>query len=296
VIHTKLSREWIRSLASRIRDAEYILLGAGAGLSADAGYDYLESVEFLKRYPYLRPVGVHCRYHSIGFEWPTKSMEWAFYARQMEQDLYAAPPDPAPYLRLRELTKHADRWVFTSNADDLFARTGFDPERIWTVQGTFSNLQCQQPCGEEVWPSRPYFDRILPCVDLSSGELTDPGVVPRCPHCGGDMMLNVRGGPWFVERPYAGQCAAFQSWLRKAGSGRLLVIEIGAGFNTPTVIRWPCEAITARHPGAHLIRINPHHPELHFPLGHRATLVAMRAGGVLAALSGRDKCRNGVRQ
>jgi NAD-dependent SIR2 family protein deacetylase len=274
-------------LTDRIRDAEYILIGAGAGLSADAGYDYLESADFLRRYPYLERIGVQCRYHSIGFEWPTKSMEWAFYARQLEQDLYGAPPRPEPYLDLRELTKHADRWVFTSNADDLFRRLGFDAARIWTVQGTFSNLQCQRPCCPEVWGSRPHVERILPCIDLSTGELNDRSVVPLCPRCGGDMMLNVRGGNWFVEEPYESQCAAFQAWLRNAVKGRLLVIEIGAGFNTPSVIRWPCEAITAKHEGVHLIRINPQHPALRFPLGERATVVAMRASTVLAAVSTR---------
>ena len=287
MIHRDLSPELIQTLVSQIRDAEYILVGAGAGLSADAGYDYLESAEFLRRYPYLERVGVHCRYHSIGFEWPTRSMEWAFYARHLEQDLYGAPPHPEPYVYLRELTDHADRWVFTSNADDLFCRLGFDPARIWTVQGTFSNLQCQRPCCADVWESRPYVERLLPCIDLNTGELIDHSVVPLCPRCGGDMMLNVRGGSWFVERPYEGQRSAFQGWLRKAVRGRLLVIEIGAGFNTPSVIRWPCEAIAAKHHGVHLIRINPQHPKTRFPIGERATVVAMRASLVLSAVATR---------
>ena len=101
------------------------------------------------------------------------------------------------------------------------------------------------------------------------------------------MMLNVRGGFWFVERPYEGQRAAFQGWLRKAIGGRLLVIEIGAGFNTPSVIRWPCEAITVRHHGAHLIRINPQHPKPQFQVGERATVVAMPASLVLSAVATR---------
>jgi NAD-dependent SIR2 family protein deacetylase len=286
LIHANLSPELIRTLLSLIRDAEYILIGAGAGLSTDAGYDYLESVEFLKRYPYLEQVGVHCRYHSIGFEWPTKSMEWAFYARQLEEDLYGDPPHPEPYVHLRELTGHANRWVFTSNADDLFRRLGYDPQRIWTVQGTFSNLQCLRPCCDDVWESRPYIERLLPCIDLGTGDLTDHSVLPLCPRCGGDMMLNVRGGSWFVESPYGGQKAAFQEWMHKAGAGRLVVIEIGAGFNTPSVIRWPCEVITARHRKAHLMRINPHHPKTQFPVGERATVLAMRAAPVLSALAG----------
>jgi NAD-dependent SIR2 family protein deacetylase len=285
MIHTEFRPELIDSLRARLRDAEYILIGAGAGLSADAGYDYLESVRFLERYPYLERVGVHCRYHSIGFQWPTKSMEWAFYARQLEEDLYSAPPHPAPYVHLRELTAHADRWVFTSNADDLFCRLGFDPNRIWTVQGTFSNLQCLRPCCEEVWDSRRYVERLLRCVDPASGELTDPSAVPLCPRCGRDMMLNVRGGSWFVEKTHAAQGEAFRGWLKKAVEGRLVVIEAGAGFNTPSVIRWPCEIITAKNRSAHLIRINPHHPKTQFPVGDRATLLAMGAAKVLAAIA-----------
>ncbi len=102
------------------------------------------------------------------------------------------------------------------------------------------------------------------------------------------MMLNVRGGSWFVEQPYESQRVAFQDWLARAvQGGRLLVIEVGAGFNTPTVIRWPCEWITARNANARLIRINLHHPELRFPVAERATVVALSAADVLSALSAR---------
>lgn len=284
MIHSDLSPALARDLARLIGEAEYILIGAGAGLSADAGYDYTESVQFLKRYPYLKAIGIHCSYLSIGYRWPRKSMEWAFYARQLEEDLYSPPPNPSPYFQLKALTEHADRWVFTSNADDLFARLGFSPGRLWTVQGTFAHLQCLRPCCEEVWESRPYVERLLPRVDLSTGDLTDPTAVPRCPYCGSDMMLNVRGGDWFVEKPYEGQRAAFREWLRNAATGRLVVIEIGAGFNTPSVIRWPCEAIVAKHPNAHLIRINLHHPKTQVSLGGRTTSIAMRAAEVISAL------------
>lgn len=286
MIHKTLSPELVRDLAKLIAGAEYILIGAGAGLSADAGYDYTESVQFLKRYPYLRALGLHCRYLSIGFRWPKKSMEWAFYARQLEEDLFGPPPNPAPYLQLRELTARADRWVFTSNADNLFPRLGFEPEQLWTVQGTFAHLQCLRPCCDEVWESKPFVERLLPKVDLKTGDLTDPDVVPLCPYCGGDMMLNVRGGDWFVEKPYEGQRTRFREWLKQAAVGRLVVIEIGAGFNTPSVIRWPCEAIVSRHRKAHLIRINPDHPETSYPMDGRCTRIAARAGEVLPLLAG----------
>jgi NAD-dependent SIR2 family protein deacetylase len=295
LIHTDLSPELLRSLATLIGGADYLLIGAGAGLSADAGYDYGESEQFLKRYPYLKSVGVHCRYHSIGFRWPSKSMEWAFYARHLEEDLYSPPPNPSPYLQLAELTRRADRWVFTSNADDLFPRLGFSAERLWTVQGTFHNLQCLRPCCDQVWESKPYIDRLLPSINLKTGDVADPSVVPHCPRCGGDMMLNVRGGRWFVEKPYDSQRAAFEKWLSEAARGRLIVLDIGSGFNTPSVIRWPCEVIVAKHSNAHLIRINLHHPKTQLPVDGRATCISMRASEVTAALHAHSAPLDGAR-
>jgi len=51
----------------------------------------------------------------------------------------------------------------------------------------------------------------------------------------------------------------FLDWLNRTASGRLVILEIGAGFSTPSVIRWPCESIARTHPDACLIRINPRH-------------------------------------
>ena len=203
--HRDLTPELVQQVSRLISEADHILIGAGAGMSADAGYDYTESEEFLRRYPYLRAVGVLSRYHSIGFHWPTKTMQWAFYARHLQDVLYSPPPSPEPYIRLKAITERANCWVLTSNADNLFPRMGFDPERLWTRQGTYANLQCLRPCCEEVWESAPYVERLLPKVDHRTGELTDRSAVPRCPRCGGDMMLNVRGGSWFVEKPYESQ-------------------------------------------------------------------------------------------
>jgi NAD-dependent SIR2 family protein deacetylase len=211
-------------------------------------------------------------------------MQWAFYARHLQDVLYSHPPRPEPYIRLKAITEHASRWVLTSNADNLFPRMGFDPERLWTRQGTYANLQCLRPCCEAVWESAPYVERLMPKVDHTTGELSDRSAVPRCPRCRGDMMLNVRGGSWFVEKPYELQGRRFNEWLGAASKGQFLIIEIGAGYSTPSVIRWPCEALAANSPNAHLIRVNLHHPEAHDSLHGRSTCIAARGATVLSML------------
>lgn len=281
----KIEPKLVERVSRLIADADHILIGAGAGLSTDAGFDFGESEQFQRRYPYLRPLGILTPGHSIGFPWPSKSIKWAFYARFVEEILHTPPPNPEPYLQLERITRHADRWVVTSNADNLFVRLGFDPERVWTRQGTFAHLQCLRPCCEEVWDSAPYVERLLEKVDLVAGDLTDDSVIPRCPRCGGEMMLYVREGAWFAEKPLEKQQEAFLEWLEQTRTGRLVVIEIGAGFSTPIVIRWPCESIAAHHPNAQLIRINPEHPQTRHPMNGRITCVEARAARVLSLLS-----------
>jgi NAD-dependent SIR2 family protein deacetylase len=281
-------RSEIEAAAELLAAADLILIGAGAGMSVDAGYDYNEREQFLKSYPYLEKIGVHCRYHSIGFPWPSKTIQWAFYARHLQDVLYTPPPNPAPYTELDALTAHADRWVLTSNADNLFARMGFDAERLWTRQGTYSHLQCLRPCTQEVWDAKPYMEAILPKIDMRTGELTDASLVPVCPRCGGDVFLNVRGGAWFVEAPYAAQEERFHRWLQSTTRGRLVLLDIGTGFSTPSVVRWPMESIAASHPDAHLIRVNPDHPEVDARLRGKATSVALSAEKFLEAVRRRQ--------
>jgi NAD-dependent SIR2 family protein deacetylase len=164
---------------------------------------------------------------------------------------------------LRALTERADRFVLTTNADDLFERTGFDAQKLWTRQGSYSRLQCLSPCDpSSTWPAEPWVAAAAPAVDLATEELSDPALWPRCPRCGGVAMMNVRGGDWFIETPYEAQGERFAAWLRRAQAGRLLVLDVGTGFNTPSVARWPAEQIAARHPDADLVRVNQLHPEV----------------------------------
>ncbi|MCY1041599.1 hypothetical protein OV208_09760 [Corallococcus sp. bb12-1] len=96
--------------------------------------------------------------------------------------------------------------------------------------------------------------------------------------------MNVRLDAGFVEAPYVEQAQRFRQWLHEGAKSRILVIEIGAGFNTPSVVRWRMEHLVQQHPGARLIRINPSEPELPEALGERAVALAMGAEQALGLL------------
>ena len=155
--------------------------------------------------------------------------------------------------------------MLTSNVDGRFAENGFDTQRLYTPQGDFEVpntrneltcfrmthfqkkkkisqkwIQCYNKCTQQVWPSKTYYEKIIKNTNPETQEVTDPSVIPTCPNCKGPMMMNVRGGDFFLETPYEEQHKRFTKWIndKAANKKKLLMIEIGAGFNTPSVIRW----------------------------------------------------------
>lgn len=283
---TQLTADVVEQVAELIEGADHVLIGAGAGMSVDAGFDYTSEAQFVRRYPRLAERGPRCRYHVFGYPWPSDAVQWGHIARHLEELRFSPPPNPAPYHQLRALTQDKDRFVITSNADDLFERSGFELDRLWTRQGSYSRLQCLKPCRDSsTWKAEAWVQAALPRVDPVTEELVDPGLVPRCPNCGGEAMLNVRGGDWFIETPYEAQEERFGRWLAQAKRGRLLVLDVGTGFNTPVVIRWPAEEIALESDDAFLVRVNKLHPEVPAELEGRALGVASAGAPLWAALA-----------
>jgi len=94
--------------------------------------------------------------------------------------------------------------------------------------------------------------------------------------------MNVRGGGWFVEAPYQAERQRWAEWVQGTLAGKLVCLELGVGFNTPSVIRWPLEQITSQHPRATLLRINRDHPQVPRELAGKALAVAAPLDQVLA--------------
>jgi hypothetical protein len=61
----------------------------------------------------------------------------------------------------------------------------------------------------------------------------------------------------FVESPWLERQPGYASFVNRSFGGRLVLLELGVGFNTPSIIRWSFEWIASRHPNATLVRINP---------------------------------------
>ncbi|WP_133918022.1 NAD-dependent protein deacetylase of SIR2 family [Streptomyces sp. NBC_00582] len=278
-VSTAPPRETIRAW---VEEADRVLIAAGAGLSAAAGYDYGDTERFRELFPALYRLGLRSRY-LLGVPLP-RDMMWGYWAVHIDDIRYDPRPNPL-YRKLRELVGERDHWVMTSNVDALFARNGFEADRIFTPQGDYGHLQCTVPCSRDTWPSRPFLDAVLATYNRDTGRVTDPAALPCCPRCGADVFPNVRVGPEFVDDAYLPAGRRLVQWLDDAPTdSTLLVLEIGAGFNTPGVIRLPMENLVRQTPRARLVRINPDHPVVPSDLGERALSVPLRADRLLDGL------------
>ncbi|MFF5189709.1 NAD-dependent protein deacetylase of SIR2 family [Streptomyces sp. NPDC000345] len=262
-------------------EADRVLITAGAGLSAAAGYDYGDEDRFRELFPALHRLGLRSRY-LVGVPLPP-AVRWGYWAVHIDDIRFSPEPNPL-YQRLRSFVGDKDHWVMTSNVDALFARNGFAPDRIFTPQGDYGRYQCATPCTPTTWDSRTLVAQLLAAYDPATGAVTRP--LPGCPNCGGEIAINVRVGPEFVDAPHLPAGRRLQDWLGTAPAGtRLLILECGAGFNTPGVIRRPGEHLTRRIPHARLVRVNPTHPETPADLAGRTLSVPVGADRLLDALA-----------
>jgi NAD-dependent SIR2 family protein deacetylase len=274
----------IREAADAIRDADALLLCAGAGMGVDSGLpDFRGAEGFWGAYPPLAKLGI--RFEQIARpEWFAKdpTLAWGFYGHRL--NLYRATRPHAGYgilLRWAE-AKPAGYFVYTSNVDGHFERTGFDPARIAECHGSLHHLQCNFQCSADIWSA----DGFTVEVDEATMRAREP--LPTCDACGLLARPNVlmfADWKWEPGRADEQQQRLFD-WLDRLhdADARLAIVECGAGTAIPSV-RYLSEQLTRRH-GATLVRINPREPEgpkgtVSLPLGALDALT--RIDAVLAA-------------
>lgn len=240
----------IDAMASAIRGSERLLIGAGAGLSAAAGIDYTDMAAFARVFPKWAEKGHRMQYEFVGVHEWAEPAKWAYWATHLNYVFYQFPPSPL-YQKLHAVVGDKDFYVITSNADGLFIKSGFERERVFQAQGNYERLKCTKSCTPETWETKPFIDRIFGHIDYETLQVNDPAVLPTCPYCGAPLFVAFR-----TREEYAQQAVDYQRWLDGIWNKKLVVMEIGVGFNTPGVIRWPFERLVESHKNVSFFRIN----------------------------------------
>lgn len=243
-----------------LKEADSLVISAGAGLSAADGLDYTSSRLFRTHFPAFLELGLRRLYDVFGFrDWPSTEVEWGYFFLHLA--MVRDWPESKIYGSLLELARtFGDRFhVRTSNTDGLFLANGFDEMKTSTPQGQYTFLQCYDNCRPDAtFLSAPYLDAALPHVDLNTQVLRDPTKVPHCEYCGGRMAICVRGGNYFNERPFADGEGRWKEFMDQniESSRNMVILELGVGLSTAGVLRWPNEDFIQRYGGrVKLIRV-----------------------------------------
>ncbi len=240
-----------------LQDAEYIVIGGGAGLSSAAGLTYAGErftqnfADFIKKY------GMTDMYTASFYPFATQEEKWAYWSRHIFLNRYAPPALPL-YQKLYELVREKEHFVLTTNVDYQFHKAGFAPERIFAVQGDYGKIQCAKGCHDKLYDNEELVHRM---VKEQKNCRIHSELLPKCPVCGGEMEVNVRKDEYFVQdAAWYDANMRYGAFMEKARGKKTLLLELGVGYNTPAIIRFPFERLTYREKNVYLVRLNRDYP------------------------------------
>jgi len=268
-------------LKNELETADAVIIGAGAGLSVSAGFTY-DGERFKKSFSdFEARYGFHDMYSGGFYPYAEPEELWAFWSRSIFINRYMDAPRPV-YDELLSLVKDKDYFVLTTNVDHCFQKAGFDRQRLFYTQGDYGLFQCSEPCRQETFDNK---EAVVSMLEQQENMRIPHELIPRCPHCGKPMTMNLRSDDTFVEdagwHAAAKRCERF---FRDHRTGHVLYLELGVGFNTPGIIKYNFWQRVADDPDAILISINAKEPLVPEAIADRSLCIASDIGQVIAQL------------
>ena len=237
----------IDRLRAALAAADAVVIGAGAGLSAAAGFDY--TGERFERYfaDFAAKYGIRDMYSGGFYPFPSPEEFWAYWSRYILINRYQDAPKPV-YETLLSLVGGKDYFVLTTNVDHCFQKTGFDKKRLFYTQGDYGLFQCSEPCCQETFEN----EAAIREMAARQENLRIPSeLLPVCPHCGRPLTTNLRCDDRFVQdEGWYAAAERYENFLRTRTGQRVLFLELGVGYNTPGIIKYPFWRMTAGNPRA----------------------------------------------
>ena len=273
---------------SRLREAldaaDAVVIGAGAGLSASAGFTY--TGERFQRYfsDFADKYGIRDMYSGGFYPFAAPEEFWAYWSRYIFINRYTDAPKPV-YENLLPLVHDKDYFVITTNVDHCFQKAGFDKKRLFYTQGDYGLFQCSKPCCQETFDNESMIRQMM----ARQKDMRIPSdLLPICPHCGRPMTMNLRADDKFVEDEGWHRAAErYEDFLRTRGQQRILFLELGVGYNTPGIIKYPFWQMTAENPRAMYACVNYKEAACPKAIAGRSIVVNADIGDVLSALLGK---------
>lgn len=281
----------ITKLREILDSAECVVVGAGAGLSASAGFSY-SGKQFKK---YFSDFEAKYHFHDMysgGFtDFCSLEENWAYWSRFIYINRYLDAPLPV-YEKLFELVRGKDYFIITTNVDHCFQKAGFDKKRLFYTQGDYGLFQCCVPCHKKTYDNEEIVKKMLVSQGFGfkdseikkDGEIIfpenplkmeiPPELVPHCPVCGKPMSMNLRCDGTFIEDDGWHEAAKrYQDFLEKHKNARTLFLELGVGGNTPGIIKYPFWNLVHQNKNAFYVSLNMAKEEIPIEIKARSVLI-----------------------
>lgn len=261
-----------------INNADCIIVGAGAGLSVSGGLDY-SSETFSKLYPELvERYKMTDWYSSSFYDFDTEEKKWSYWSKHINYS-FIKPKEYQVYKDLFYLIKDKKYFIITTNVDGQFLKGKYSKNKIFEVQGSYGKIQCQNACHNSLYDNTNIVKEML----LSNDEFNiNSELIPKCPVCGGPMDMNLRKDNLFIEDEHWQMSNdRYINFLKENIDKKILLIELGVGFNTPGIIRYPFENLVLNNDNIKLIRINDKFVEPYYNIKNRSLLIKGNCSDIL---------------
>lgn len=243
----------IEELKNAINSCDALIIGAGAGLSTAAGFSY-SGERFDKYFSDCKAkYGFKDMYSGGFYRYKTDEEYWAYWSRYIYLNRYCDAPNDL-YSRLLDLVKGKDYFVITTNVDHQFQKAGFDKKRLFYTQGDYGLFQCSIPCRNFTLDNEEIIKEMVKCQK----DMKIPSnLIPKCPYCGAKLTTNLRCDDKFVEdEGWHIASERYADFLRTRKYRKILFLELGVGYNTPSIIKYPFWQMTYENKNATYSCIN----------------------------------------
>ena len=272
----------IEKLKAALEDCDALIIGAGAGLSTAAGFTYTGK-RFEEYFSdFAETYGFQDMYSGGFYPFAAPEEHWAYWSRYIYINRYMDAPKPV-YDAILKLVQDKDYFVITTNVDHCFQKAGFDKKRLFYTQGDYGLFQCSEPCCQETFDNEAV---IREMVERQENMKIPTELLPVCPHCGKPMTMNLRSDDKFVEDEGWHRAAGrYDSFLCSHAGKKLLLLELGVGFNTPGIIKYPFWRMTAQNPNATYACINQTQSLCPQGIQHQSICIQEDIAAILSGLS-----------
>lgn len=241
-------------LAGLIDEADAVVVGIGAGMSAADGFTYIGErfksnfPDFIEKYKWFDMLQASL------FKFPTLEEYWAFQSRFIVLN-YLDQPAGKAYIALKEMIERKPYHVITTNADNAFYAAGYNMDKVLYYQGEYVRMQCSEFCHDETYRD----DNLMRQMAEQQQNMAIPSaLIPYCPKCSAPMEKNKRTAEkgMVEDAKFNVQRDNYNTFLKEHKEGKVIYLEIGVGHTTPQFIKHPFWRETRQNEDALFVTMN----------------------------------------